>query len=154
MIARDIMDTRFHTLRSGDVIASAVRRFQTASRTEHKNIFGLMVTDEKEHLVGMLSMHDILQFIQPKHIHIWGEMEDLDPSGLLDDLLGRVKNIQVGDIMTREVVTVTPDTHLLVIVDTMIKKHVRRIPVTEAGEVVGIVYRSAVFYHLLQKVLS
>lgn len=153
MIARDIMDTRFHTLRPGDMVAYAVQQFQVASLSENKNIFGLMVTDENEHLVGMLSMYDILQFIQPKHVQIWGEMEDLDPTELFDDLLERVKNIQVGDIMSTEVITVSPDAHLLVIVDTMIKRHIRRIPVIADGEVVGIIYRSAVFYHLLQKVL-
>ena len=53
--------------------------------------------------------------------------------------------------MSADVITVSPDTHILVIVDIMIKKHIRRIPVIENGEVVGIIYRSAVFYHLLDK---
>ena len=154
MIARDIMDSRFHLLHPEDTIAHAVRQFQIASREENKNIFGLMVTDAQDHLVGMLSMYDILQFIQPKHAHIWGEMEDLDPAELFDELLDRVKNIRVGDIMSTEVVTVNPGMHLLIIVDMMIKKHIRRIPVIEDGEVVGIIYRSALFYHLLQKVLN
>lgn len=154
MLARDIMDTQFHTLKPSDTVSHAVRRFQGASREEKKNIYGLMVTDENEHLVGMLSMYDIMLFIQPKHVRIWGEMDDLDPGELFDELLERVKKIQVGDIMSTNVVTVGANTHLMVIADTMIKKHVRRIPVIENGEVVGIVYRSNVFYHLLQRVLN
>jgi signal-transduction protein with cAMP-binding, CBS, and nucleotidyltransferase domain len=58
------------------------------------------------------------------------------------DLVGRVKYIQVGDLMTPEVVTVEPDTHLMVIVDVMIKRHIRRLPVVSGGDVVGIVYIS------------
>ena len=92
---------------------------------EGKKVFGLMVTDENDHLVGMLSMYDILLFIQPKHVHIWGEMEDIDPTQLYDERLEKVKSILVGDIMTTEVVTITPDTHLMVIADIMIKKHDR-----------------------------
>ena len=151
MIARDIMQTRFHTLSPENTIAEAVKYFQTSGESEKKKIFGLMVTDRWDHLVGMLSMYDILLFIQPKHIQIWGEMEDLDPSILYDERLDQVKSILVGDIMTAEVVTIAPDTHLMVIADIMIKKHIRRLPVVVGQEVVGIVYVSDVFHHLLDK---
>ena len=151
MIARDIMQTRFHTLAPGDTIAEAVKSFQSASASEKKKIFGLMVTDQNDHLVGMLSMYDILLFIQPKHIQIWGEMEDLDPAVLYEDRLEQVKSILVGDIMTADVVTTAPDTHLMMIADVMIKKHIRRLPVVDGHEVVGIVYVSDVFHHLLEK---
>ena len=151
MIARDIMQTKFHTLSPRDTIAEAVTRFQTAIETEKKKVFGLMVTDEDDHLVGMLSMYDILLFIQPKHVHIWGEMEDINPSQLYDEQLDKVKSILVGDIMTTEVVTITTGSHLMVIADIMIKKHIRRLPVVDGPEIVGIVYVSDVFHHLLEK---
>ena len=154
MIASDIMQTRFHTLSPENTIAEAVKCFQTAGDSEKKKIFGLMVTDDSDHLVGMLSMYDILLFIQPKHIQIWGEMEDLDPSILYDERLEQVKSILVGDIMTAEVVTVAPDTHLMVIADIMIKKHIRRLPVVDAQDIVGIVYVSDVFRNLLDKFMS
>ena len=115
MIAREIMQTGFHTLSPRDTIAEAVKHFQAASDLEQKKVFGLMVTDESDHLVGMLSMYDILLFIQPKHAHIWGEMEDIDPSKLYDERLEKVKSILVGDIMTAEVMTIPPDTHLMAI---------------------------------------
>ena len=151
MIAREIMQTRFHTLSPGDTIAEAVKHFQTAIEDEQRKVFGLMVTDENDHLVGMLSMYDILLFIQPKHAHIWGEMEDIDPSELYDERLEKIKSILVGDIMTPEVVTISPDTHLMVIADIMIKKHIRRLPVVDGQEIVGIVFVSDVFHHLLRK---
>ena len=151
MIAREIMQTSFHTLSPRDTIAEAVKHFQIAIADERKKVFGLMVTDENDQLVGMLSMYDILLFIQPKHVHIWGEMEDIDPSQLYDERLEKVKTILVGDIMTTEVVTITPDTHLMVIADIMIKKHIRRLPVVDGREVVGIVFVSDVFHQLLRK---
>ena len=151
MIARDVMQTAFHTLSPGDTIADAVKQFQTASEAEEKKVFGLMVTDENDHLVGILSMYDILIFIQPKHVHILGEMDDIDPSQLYDERLERVKSVLVSDIMTPEVVTIGPDTHLMVIADIMIKKHIRRLPVVDNQEVVGIVYVSDVFYYLLKQ---
>ena len=154
MMAREIMQTRFHTLSPGDTITEAVNHFQTANEDNQKKVFGLMVTDENDHLVGMLSMYDILLFIQPKHVHIWGEMADVDPTELYDERLEKVKSILVGDIMTTEVVTITPDTHLMVIADIMIKKHIRRLPVVDDEEIVGIVFVSDVFHHLLKKFLE
>lgn len=149
MLARDIMDTRFHLLRPQDTLSEAVAMFQAASQAEGKKIFGLMVVDENDRLVGMLSMYDILLFIQPKHVRIWGEMEDLDLNLLFADLLERARGIQVGDIMTTEVVTTGPDAHILAIADIMLKKHIRRLPVTENGRIIGIVYISSMFYQLL-----
>ncbi|HSM73073.1 MAG TPA: CBS domain-containing protein [Desulfobacterales bacterium] len=154
MIAREVMDTRFHCLQPEDTIETAVKRFKTISDAEGKKIFGMMVTDSGGRLVGMLSMHDILLFIQPKHVEIWGEIEDVDPGPIFEGLLTRVRTIRVGDIMTTELVTIKPDTHLLVIVDLMIKRHIRRVPVVAGERVVGIVYRSDLFYHLLRRFVA
>jgi CBS domain-containing protein len=151
MRARDIMDTRFHTLRPDQSIAEAVKTFHAASTAEQKKIFGLMVTDERNRLVGMLSMYDILLFVKPKHAGLWGEMEDLPLADAFDELLERVKAIRVADIMTAEVVTIGPDAHVMVIADLMIKRHIRRLPVVEGKAIVGIVYISDVFNHLLKK---
>ena len=38
----------------------------------------MVVTDAAGQLLGMLSMYDILLLIRPKHIHIWGEIKDVD----------------------------------------------------------------------------
>ena len=150
MIARDIMDTRFHTLSPGQSIAEAVDRFRTATAEEGRKIFGMMVVDDQDRLVGMLSMYDILIYIQPKHAAIWGEMQDVDPDAAFARQMQRVGAVRVGDIMTTEVVTIRPDTHLLVIADIMIKKHIRRLPVVDGRAVVGIVYVSNVFYRMLE----
>lgn len=149
MIARDVMDTRFHTLDPQQSIAEAVVDFKTASEDERKKIFGMMVTDRQDRLVGMLSMYDILNYVQPKHASIIGEMDDIDPEEVYRNRMATIGSIRVDDIMTTEVVTVKPDTHLMVIAESMIKRHIRRLPVVDDGTVVGIVYVSDVFYRLM-----
>ncbi|OGP71271.1 MAG: signal transduction protein [Deltaproteobacteria bacterium RBG_13_58_19] len=149
--ARDVMTTRFFTLGPEATIAQAVRVFRQASQETGQRVFGLMVTEGEGRLKGMLSMYDILLLIRPKHIHIWGEMTDLELDGLFAAACRRGKGILVGDIMTTDLITVTPDTHLLLIIDIMIKKHVRRIPVLEDGRVLGLVYLSTVFDRLLDR---
>jgi CBS domain-containing protein len=150
-LARDIMNKNFHTLRADMTIAEAVKVFTAASAAEDRKMFGMMVTDEDSKIIGMLSMYDILVFINPKHVHIWGMMEDLDISGMIAASCEQARSILVADIMTTEVVSVTPDTHLLMVLDIMLKKHVRRLPVLEDDRVKGIIYISDLFYHILSR---
>jgi CBS domain-containing protein len=147
--AREVMDTNFSTLSPRMTIAEAMRVFQAAGEEHRQIVFGMVVTEASGQLLGMLSMYDIFLLIRPKHIHIWGEIKDVDVSGILDEACQRSKDILVGDIMTTDLTTITPDTHVLQIIDIMIKKHVRRLPVVEAGNMVGMVYMSRVFQHLL-----
>jgi CBS domain-containing protein len=149
MFARDFMDTQFHTLHPQQNIAEAFAAFQKASEREKKKVFGMMVTDDAERLVGMLSMYDVLNYVQPKHAAIFGEMDDVDPTQAYRNRLNTIQSIRVDDIMTTEVVTVRPDSHLMVIAEIMIKKHIRRLPVVDGQAVVGIVYVSDVFYRIM-----
>ena len=149
MFARDFMDTRFHTLHPRQNIAEAFAAFQKATHIEGKKVFGMMVTDEEDRLVGMLSMYDVLNYVQPKHVAIFGEMDDLDPTEAYRNRMSTIQSIRVDDIMTTDVVTVRPDTHLMVIAEIMIKKHIRRLPVVEDETVLGIVYVSNVFHRIM-----
>ena len=147
--ARDIMTTRFHTLAPQTPVNEAVKLLVEASEAEGRRIFGLMVVDDRGRLIGMISMYDILLFMRPKHTHIWGMMDDIDLVGIVDRACEKTQSVLVGDIMSTEVVTISPQTHLMMILDLMIKKHIRRLPVTEDGEILGIVYISELFFHIL-----
>lgn len=149
-----VMQTRFTTLSPDQTIKEAVRILQRASKEYGRRVFGMMVIDEEDKLVGMLSMYDIFIFLRPKHIEIWGEMDDIDLAGLIENALARAVTIRVGDIMTTGSISITPDTNLMMIVDIMIKKHVRRLPVLDGKEIVGIVFISDVFDYLLEKFME
>jgi CBS domain-containing protein len=152
--AKDVMERRFLTISPEMTIREAVGIFRQAAAVTGQRVFGLMVQDGQGKLVGMLSMYDIFLLLRPKHIHIWGEMSDLDLSGIIDSACQKAGKMLVGDIMTTDLITITPNTHLLHVLDIMIKKHVRRIPVMENSEVIGMVYISRVFDHLLDKLTS
>ncbi len=153
MFAKQVMNTRFHFLRPQQSIVEAIQLFKVAGKKEDKKIFGMMVIDD-DRLVGMLSMFDILLYIQPKHIGILGEIEDISLDPLFKNLLSRVKKVRVEDLMSTILVSVAPDTHVLVVMDTMIKKHVRRLPVVDNHKVVGILYRSDLFNYLMGEIIE
>lgn len=151
LTARDLMTTTFHTLLPSISVDQAVREFKEASRIENQNVFGMMVLDEQQKLVGILSIFDILLFLRPKHTHIWGMMEDIDVIELIDQACKKTDAILVSDLMTPDVVTVSPNTHKFMIMDIMIKRHIRRLPVVEDSQVLGIVYISDLFYDVLDR---
>ncbi len=144
--AKDVMQRQFYALTPQMTIAEAIQLFKKATEEEKRRVFGMIVRDETGRLVGMLSMYDILHLIRPKHAQVWGTMTDIEISGLLELVAERVRSMQVEDIMTTEVITVGPDTHLFHVLDIMIRKHVRRLPVIEEGMIQGMVYLSDLFY--------
>lgn len=152
MNAYELMNKNFRTLHPATPIATALQVFHQATEQEGKRVFGLMVTDDHSHLVGILSMYDILTLLQPKHIHIWGEMRDIDVSGLIETMCRKCGDLLVSDIMTTDIITVSGDTHIFGVLELMIKHHIRRIPVVEDGVVAGIVYLSDLFFHLAEMV--
>ena len=151
LTARDVMVRTFHTLSPKLSIEEAAKLFKTASELEQRRIFGLIVTDQSGRLIGMMSMYDILLFIRPKHVQVWGMMEDINIAGLMEEICSRAKSVLVEDIMTTDLITVTPDTSVMFILDIMITKHIRRIPVVEDGKVEGIVYISDLFFNLINE---
>ena len=148
VIARDIMSTKYQTLSPEIPVSEAVEAFKRASQVEGRKIFGMMVLDQQKQLIGMLSMFDILLFLRPKHIHIWGMMDDIDVSGIVDSACDKAGSMLVGDIMTQEVITIPPETHTFMIL------HVRRLPVVENDTLLGIVYISDLFYNVLDRFTS
>lgn len=152
--ARDVMTTHFRTLRPEMTIHQAVAAFEAASAEAGMPVFGMVVVDEDEHLVGMLSMYDILLLLRPKHVHLWGELQEIDATGLVSETLRRTKTVQVGDIMTTDVVTVPPDTHVFKVLDIMISRHIRRIPVVEEGRMLGMALISRVFQVLCRRMVD
>lgn len=150
--AASIMVTDFPRLLPETPLIDAIRVFRESSRQCGRRLFGIIVTDNNRRLVGMLSMYDILLYVRPKHIQVWGTMEDIDVVGLIDAAGTRLKSIMVGDIMTPDVITVGPQVDLLMVLDIMIKKHVRRLPVVEDQHIIGVVYISDLFNHLLERI--
>jgi len=149
--AKDIMSTPHGMLSPSLYLPEAFQLFKKASAAEGE-VYGMMVMDEAGHLVGVLSMYDVFLLFLPKHIQVWGAMENIDFYALLDKTSEKIKNIRVGDIMTKDPISITPDTPLLAILDVIIKNHIRRIPVVEDEKVVGLVYAANVFYHVVDQV--
>ena len=94
--------------------------YEAAQQILKNKVTGLVVTGDKNELLGMLSELDCLREL----------------------LLSMYNNAefgatQVGDIMTKEVVAHQPGDSIVTIAEDMLKHKHRRRPVVEAGKLVG-----------------
>ena len=139
-IVADVMSRDLRTVRPETLLQEAIQILAD------NRISGLPVVDELGKLVGVLSETDLM----------WQEMGATPPAYvmLLDSViylknplryekeLHKALGQTVGDLMTAEVVTVSPDKPLAEAARLMYEKHVRRLPVIDGANcVVGILTR-------------
>lgn len=152
--ARDVMTRQFPVLHPQMTMMEAMKLFKAAGSKEGSKISGMVVLDDEGQLVGILSMYDILPQLRPAKNPQWESMDDQEVDAFLDAISDRIKTTQIQSIMSRDVITITPDTHVAKILDIMIRRHIRRLPVVEGREVVGMVTLTTVFDHLGDRLLT
>ena len=112
-------------------------------------ISGLPVLGSGGELLGVVSEGDFLRRAEIDTLQKRSRwMSMLLGSGTSAEEFVRLRGRKVGEVMTREPVTVIEQTSLLAIVDLMEKNNIKRVPVMRSSQLVGIVSRS----NLLQAV--
>ncbi len=151
IFARDVMTRDFQTIRDNAPIKEAVYKILHGNirTTGHKTV-SLIVIDEFGRLEGVISIFDILYHFRPDFLN-YGIDSIETWVGRLKPLLDQFKELTVEQVMSSPVMTVSPDDHLMVIIDKLVKKKLRRLPVVDGGKVVGVVYLYDAYFHLFHK---
>jgi CBS domain-containing protein len=136
MRTREIMSTPVVTVYR-DTPLKEVAELMTAH-----HISGVPVVDRDDRLCGIISESDFLTKLEygtPGHGNHFGLFDRLaNTLGATPKLHARTAE----ELMTDQVVTASPDTTLRELVHLMTSRAVNRVPVVEAGRVVGIVTRT------------
>lgn len=97
---------------------------------------GLPVMDG-DRMIGFIAEKDVLHKLFPT-------LEDMMTEGLgavgFEEMTGKYKdvvNLKVRDLMVENVITVSAEDHILKAATTMVRHKFRRIPVADAGRLVG-----------------
>lgn len=90
---------------------------------------------ENDKLVGIIAEKDVLHRMFPTLEQIMDSMT-VDYNTMMSQYKD-VVNLKVSDLMTPNVITVNPDMHILRAATIMVRHKFRRIPVAEAGQLVG-----------------
>jgi CBS domain-containing protein len=138
MQASDIMTTDVITVRPNASI------FEAATLLTEHHISGIPVVDDGGVVVGMLSESDLLHRVETgtgKPQRSWfGEF--LHSTRKLAGEYLKENAVRVVDVMTGNVVSVSPSTPLSEIADVLERFHIKRVPVLDQDKLVGIVSRA------------
>ncbi|MFK5986794.1 MAG: CBS domain-containing protein [Pseudomonadota bacterium] len=146
MLVKDAMSTGVKTCSKGDSIK------EIASIMCFNEISGLPVVDENNTIIGIVSEKDVLSSMFP-------DMQDmLDSGGKPDfeDMENDYENIlnnKVSQIMTSTVATVSPEMPVLRAASLMWLHKIRRIPVAENNQLVGILSMGDVHKQIFKETL-
>jgi len=150
--AKEIMVTNFDTVSEHAPVDLAIYKILHGKvrDTGHKTI-SLLVVNNYHQMVGVVSMFDILYHVRPDFLNYGVEGDELPWKGRIEDLLDNLKRKTIGQVMSRNVMGASPDEHVIVLLDRMVKHKYRRLPIIEDERPVGIVYISDIYYHLFHE---
>lgn len=146
LLAKDIMVTSFDKISQEASVGEASQMILNGRvrETGHKTI-SLIVVDDMDNLVGIISMFDILYHLRPSFLNFGIDGHEFKWDGRIPKLVQELKSRKVQQIMSQNVVRASKDEHLIVVLDRMIKNKFRRLPVLENHKPIGIIYLSDVY---------
>ena len=137
MHARDVMVAPVITVKPSTTVKEVAELFL------EKRISAAPVIDSQEKLVGIVSEGDLLHRVEAgteRHRSWW--FEGFIGNDTLATEYVKAHGRKVSDVMTRKVITASPQTPLHEVATLMEKNAIKRVPILENGQLVGIVSRA------------
>jgi len=125
ILVSDYMDNNPHAIQD----SSSIR--QTVLFLLNENISGAPVINEDKKLVGFISEQDCINEI-------------------LNDAMYCEDSPSVTKLMTKDVITATPDTSIVELAEKMANSAARNYPVVQDGVLVGLITRSLILKAILE----
>ena len=109
-----------------------------------QRLSGIPVVRDDWVLVGYLSEKDILRGATPTYLEILAKNSFLDDSeGDLVERLKHIGTLSVKELINKEPIYVRPSESLMTVVDIMLRKGLKRLPVVDGRKLVGVIDRGA-----------
>jgi CBS domain-containing protein len=107
-----------------------------------------VVEPGSERLIGVVTAMDLIFQEQPVHLPSFFVFFDavipLERPAHVQHELDKLMGAQVKDIMSTDLIVVSPSAPLEEVAATMVRKHTGYVPVVDAGKVLGVVTKRAV----------
>lgn len=147
MRVRDVMTSNPRT------VSESSSLLEVASLMCLYRFSGLPVVRDDGELVGIIAEKDLLHRLFPTLEDLRDGMASVDLDGMMGQYRGILK-LKVAEVMTPNVITIGPDMHLLRGAGVMIRHRFRRIPVADAGKLVGVLSLGDVHKAIYQENVS
>ena len=107
-------------------------------------ISDLMVVDDANKFVGVLSEGDLIRAGMPKFDEMVAEGSMTSGIQIFQDKGKSLANAPIEPLVIKNAIVVKPSDDLLTAASIMVKKQIRRLPVVDNGQLVGTVSRTDV----------
>ena len=146
MQAKDVMTTNVVTVQIGTGVPEIARLL-----LKHR-ISAVAVVDADQRILGIVSEGDLMRRTETdtERRHSWWLEAMLSTEDRAREYI-KVHGRKAGDVMTRDLVSVTEETPLYEIAGLLEKHHVKRVPVTRDGRLIGIVSRANLLHGFAAK---
>lgn len=152
LYAKDIMISQFDTVNHNEPVETAIKMiFCGKVRSTGDKTTSLMVVDDRNLFVGIVTMFDILYNLRPGFLNYGVDGKDVSWVGLIQMCKKELIKKRIRDIMSSEIVGAFPDEHLMIILDRMVKNKYHRLPVLQEDKLIGIVYIADIYFHLFAR---
>ena len=112
---------------------------------------GILVVDSEQKLEGVVTYSDLSRKLLPTQKELMEHEEYLTTPHLMEDRFRDIANVPVGEIMTRNVITVSPEHEALKAGATMIARRVKQLPVVKNHKVVGVISHTDIGWGLMMQ---
>lgn len=158
MRVADIMQKEFNAIAPDASIRDAVESLYSFGEDEgHAPISqSLVVIESDGDLAGVMTMFDILRAVEPPYLRDRAPLAGIAWEGFFKDVIHQAKTLKVCDVMTpwSDVRSVAPGDRLIKALELMANGHVRRLPVCEGRQVVGVIRLFDIFQEVAREMLA
>ncbi|NLZ16137.1 MAG: CBS domain-containing protein [Desulfobulbaceae bacterium] len=149
LTAKDIMNTQVITVHEQQSVRELAELFLD------KHISGAPVINDQGQLVGIVTQNDLIftnkRLHLPRTIAILDAFFFLDKPEKMEKEMQKIAGARVGDICSKNPVTVSPVSTLEEVATIMSEQHVHTLPVVEAGHLVGVIGKTDIIRSMVQR---
>lgn len=148
MLVKEVMSRKVRSLSPNETFSQIVKFL-----VKHR-ISGAPVVNKKGKVVGIVSEKDLLYKLFPSEKTFYKDPEYYMDYNRIESDAAKVRKLTAKHFMTKEVISVASDDHILKACSVFIFNKIRRLPVMDDGKLVGIVTTNDIYKKFLTVILE
>jgi CBS domain-containing protein len=111
----------------------------------------MLIVDKEQRLAGIVTYSDLSRKLLPTERELMEHEEYLTTPQAMEDRFSDIANIPVAEVMTSNVITVSPDLEVLKAGATMMAHRIKQLPVVQDNKVIGIISHTDIGWGLMMQ---
>jgi len=111
----------------------------------------ILVADSEQRLAGIVTYSDLCRKMLPTQEELMEHADYITTPQLMEDRFRDITSVPVDTVMTRNIITVSPDAEALQAGATMSARRVKQLPVVRNHKVMGIISHTDIGWGLMMQ---